>query len=271
MRHKAAELGCPISADGWVALPDAIDHVNRSRLRDIVGNAAALAGRTFTEADVREVVRDDNKQRFELREADGGTQIRNAQGHTMPIEGVGTPLTLMTAPAVAVHGSYAEHLQPILAGGLSKMGRNHIHLAKGLLGEADVISGMRGNCELFIWVDVREAIRSGYNVVESTNGVILCDGRDGDGVLPPKFFSVVIELCGGLTLHPAQVRLLERLFAGCSRVAVTKLHGGFSGSLVRPVDLRVPFGLSSVALLSHVCRCCGRKASTWPVAATTRQ
>ena len=48
----------------------------------------------------------------------------------------------------------------------------------------------------------------------------------------PRFFSVVIELRGGLTLHPAQVRLLERLFAGCSRVTVTKLHGGFSGSLV---------------------------------------
>jgi Ran GTPase-activating protein (RanGAP) involved in mRNA processing and transport len=32
------------------------------------------------------------------------------------------------------------------------------------------------------------------------------------------------------------VRLLERAFAGCSRVVVTKLHGGFSGSLVLKTD-----------------------------------
>ena len=32
------------------------------------------------------------------------------------------------------------------------------------------------------------------------------------------------------------MRLLERVFAGCSRVVVTKLHGGFSGSLVLRTD-----------------------------------
>ena len=32
------------------------------------------------------------------------------------------------------------------------------------------------------------------------------------------------------------MRLLERAFAGCSRVVVTKLHGGFSGSLVLRTD-----------------------------------
>ena len=32
------------------------------------------------------------------------------------------------------------------------------------------------------------------------------------------------------------MRLLERIFAGCSRVVVTKLHGGFSGSLVLRTD-----------------------------------
>ena len=32
------------------------------------------------------------------------------------------------------------------------------------------------------------------------------------------------------------MRLLDRSFAGCSRVVVTKLHGGFSGSLVLKTD-----------------------------------
>ena len=40
-----------------------------------------------------------------------------------------------------------------------------------------------------------------------------------------------------LTLTLAwQVRLLERAFEDCSRVDVTKLHGGFSGSLVLKTD-----------------------------------
>ena len=39
-----------------------------------------------------------------------------------------------------------------------------------------------------------------------------------------------------------QVRLLERAFAGCSRVVVTKLHGGFSGSLVLKTDSYGPTG-----------------------------
>ena len=32
------------------------------------------------------------------------------------------------------------------------------------------------------------------------------------------------------------MRLLERAFEDCSRVVVTKLHGGFSGSLVLKTD-----------------------------------
>ena len=95
---------------------------------------------------------------------------------------------------------------------------------------------MRRDCEVFIWVHVHRALSEGYTFFESENGVILCDGKDRDGVLPSQFFSVVIVLKGGLMLHPAQVRLLERLFTGCSRVYVKKIQGGFSGSLVLRTD-----------------------------------
>ena len=97
-----------------------------------------------------------------------------------------------------------------------------------------MISGMRRNAELFIWVDVHRAIAAGIRFTESSNGVILCDGLNG--ILPPQFFTVVIELREKLMLSPAQVRLIERLFSGCRRVTCTKLHGGFSGSLVLKTD-----------------------------------
>ena len=141
------------------------------------------------------------------------------------------------------------------------MTRNHIHLAAGLLGEPGVVSGMRRNAELFIWINVHKAIRAGVRFFQASNGVILCDGVHGDGVLPPSFFSVVIEVRGDLRLESAQLRLLERLFAGCSRVSATKLHGGFSGSLVlqtesyeadgkpEPVPVK---GLSAIVLNAHL-------------------
>ena len=83
-------------------------------------------------------------------------------------------------------------------------------------------------------VNVHAAMDSGMRFFESANGVLLCEGFDGQ--ISPEFFSVVVEVRGGLMLKPQHVRLIERLFAGCSRVTIKKMHGGFSGSLVLRTD-----------------------------------
>ena len=112
-----------------------------------------------------------------------------------------------------------EHEQDILEQGLSRMGRHHVHLVKELPGEKGVISGMRRNAEVFIWVNVHEAIKGGLTFYESANGVILCGGQNGDGIIPPAYFSVVIELHGGLTLKLPQVaralRILPTVYTPC--------------------------------------------------------
>ena len=227
LRHKAVELGVAIDADGWVALSDVLVQINGDRLRELVGVLEKLGTRVYTEADlrtardvehteyteyteytenhVREVVRANDKRRFVI--SDDDTQIRAAQGHDMPGVGEkqGEPLTLKTAPEEAVHGSYVKHVHAILEQGLSRMGRHHVHLAKGLNGEKGVTSGMRPDAELFIWVNVHEAIKGGLTFYESANGVILCGGLNGDGIIPPAYFFVVIELRGGLALETAQV------------------------------------------------------------------
>jgi hypothetical protein len=46
-----------------------------------------------------------------------------------------------TAVTQVVHGTYHESWINIKRTGLSKMGRTHIHFAKGEYGSADVISG----------------------------------------------------------------------------------------------------------------------------------
>jgi 2'-phosphotransferase len=70
------------------------------------------------------------------------------------------------------------------------MKRNHIHFAKGLPGDSGVISGMRQNAEVRIYIDVAKAMNAGYEFFESSNGVILCPG-DENGTLPSKFFNKV--------------------------------------------------------------------------------
>eukprot|EP00966_Prymnesium_polylepis_P324387 7380439-Prymnesium_polylepis.1 len=69
-----------------------------------------------------------------------------------------------------------------------------------LPGMDGVISGMRSDAELHIWVDVHRALREGVRFFEATNGVILCDGNDSDGVLPAKYFSKVIDVKDGANL-----------------------------------------------------------------------
>lgn len=69
--------------------------------------------------------------------------------------------------------------------GLNRMKRNHIHFAAGY--KKDVISGMRGNCDVFIEIDMGKAMNDGIVFYMSENEVILTSGLDG--VLPIKYFS----------------------------------------------------------------------------------
>ena len=251
LRHKAKEYDVPIDTDGWVLLTDAIAHVNRREAELALESEPPREPCTWTEEHVHAMVGLNDKQRFELREqptAGGVYQIRAAQGHSMKQVGeqIGTLITFDSetkeaSVPFAVHGTTITALRQILAQGLHKMERHHIHLAKGLLGEEAVISGMRHDCAVYIWVDISSALEHGIRFFESTNGVILCEG-DENGYLPPRFFSSVIELRGVLAqpnyAKQPLVRLLERLFPGRAHVTATKLHGGFSGSLVLQTDSR---------------------------------
>ena len=52
-----------------------------------------------------------------------------------------------------------------------------------------------------VWVNVHRALRDGICFHESPkDGAILCDGDGDEGSVPPAYFSVVVELCDGLSL-----------------------------------------------------------------------
>ncbi|KAF8880187.1 phosphotransferase KptA/Tpt1 [Infundibulicybe gibba] len=152
---------------------------------------------------LQHIVKDNAKKRFELVfESDasapegGAWWIRASQGHSinarlLTVEVEYQPIkSLADIPSgIAVHGTNLRAWNLISKEGLSKMARNHIHLAQGVAGE-NVISGMRSSSQILIFIDVEKALSSGIEFFLSANGVVLTKG-DERGFLSPTFFQRV--------------------------------------------------------------------------------
>lgn len=145
-------------------------------------------------AELQAIVDTNDKGRFEIASKNGDFVIRAVQGHSMKTvrdEEALQKLSLNDAdlPAVCVHGTYTRYLNSIktkglLPGGLgSSSNRNHVHFAPYEPGDGRVISGMRYNCEVAIYIDLRQALQDGIPFFRSANGVIL------SGSIPPKYIS----------------------------------------------------------------------------------
>ena len=79
---------------------------------------------------------------------------------------------------------------------------------------------------VFAWVRVHEAAREGFGLqltddYDNSGGISL--QGDGRGRLPPRLFSTVIDVQGGLALNLDQVQLIQLLFDGSRRVTLTRL------------------------------------------------
>ncbi|KAM9211286.1 LOW QUALITY PROTEIN: tRNA 2'-phosphotransferase 1 [Leptosomus discolor] len=181
LRHGAAAEGLPMGAgyvDGFVEVGALL------RLRRFAG---------VSEGDLRRLVAADPKGRFALRP--DPLRIRANQGHSLQVPALElTPLRTPEAlPPTLVHGTRRHLWAPIRAGGLSAMGRTHIHLAPGLPGDPGVRSGMRPDSEVAIIIDGPRALADGIPFFRSANGVILTPG-DAAGRVPPKYFLRVLQL-----------------------------------------------------------------------------
>jgi len=145
-----------------------------------------------------------DQQNFPLTENPAHYLIRANQGHSIALSSADhlTPLTLDqgNVPQVVVHGTYFAIWPAIVAsGGLRPMGRTHIHCATGLPDDAQgVISGMRNDAEVLIYVDVEKCLEDGgMKWWMSENGVVLTEGGE-DGLVPIRYFREVVGRCEGV-------------------------------------------------------------------------
>lgn len=146
--------------------------------------------RNKTEQDVRNIVRNDTKERFSLRERCGILQIKATQGHSLEIPKLELKLvTHYTQVRCAVHGTRSRNWEFIKSQGISKMGRKHIHFAQG---ERGVKSGFPPYCDMAIEIDIRKAMSDGITFYISDNDVVLTEGRNG--FILPKYFSKAYKI-----------------------------------------------------------------------------
>ncbi|KAL6322965.1 hypothetical protein AAG906_022868 [Vitis piasezkii] len=184
LRHMASELNLNMRSDGYIRVQDL--------LKLNMKTFANIPLRSHTIDDIREAVRKDNKQRFSLLEENGELLIRANQGHTVTIvesESLLKPILSAEEVTVCVHGSYKRNLESILESGLKHMKRLHVHFSCGLPMDGEVISGMRRDVNLLIFLDVRKALEDGMKLYISDNKVILTEGFDG--VVPVKYFEKI--------------------------------------------------------------------------------
>jgi len=188
LRHGAKKESLKLRPDGYVKVSDILARPK-------------LKGVDF--AQIQWIVETNEKKRFHLvhEPVDGessdplivtGWWIRANQGHTIKVEDLELEeiKTPEEAP-VAIHGTSHEAWKLISVEGLSRMRRNHIHLAAGLPGADGVISGMRKGSEVLIHIDVENATsQGGLKFFRSVNGVILTPG-DENGFIHPLYFKKV--------------------------------------------------------------------------------
>ncbi|KAJ3691148.1 hypothetical protein LUZ61_020312 [Rhynchospora tenuis] len=184
LRHMASELNLNMRNDGYVRVDDL--------LKLDIQTFAKIPLKSHTVEEVKEAVRRDNKQRFSLLEENGQLFIRANQGHTIKAvesEHLLKPILSAEEVPVCVHGTYRRNLESILQSGLKRMERLHVHFSSGLPTDGEVISGMRRDINILIYLDVKKALEDGMKLYISDNKVILTEGFDG--VVPVKYFAKI--------------------------------------------------------------------------------
>ena len=227
LRHAALNIGLTIREDGFVPVKEILDSTHPK-----------LRGATLEK--IRTVVEKSDKKRFKLEERpihkyypqkEGEKKISNHgiekydvgltetkkilciranQGHSITLINPELlleklkPSEVRSLPYI-VHGTYLkawESIQKEHVGGLKKMNRTHIHFAVGLPTDDGVISGMRKNCTVYIFLDrLKCAADDRLEFYRSDNGVILTDGIKSNGVLPIEYFSHVTDSSGRILLE----------------------------------------------------------------------
>ena len=188
LRHGVVKEGLNMSPDGYVLCDDII------KLKKF---------KKCNFENIKTVVEQDNKQRYKLKYENDKWYIRANQGHST---NVGTLineeklLTKLTEPLDRiVHGTPMSAYEIIKTSGLKKLKRTHIHFAISddfIEGNKEQ-RGIRKNCEILIYLNMKLAMDDGIEFFMSDNKVVLSKGMGDEGIISTKYFSKVVNKTTG--------------------------------------------------------------------------
>ena len=156
LRHRPDSAGVALDRHGWVRV-------------DALLAGLAARGTLMSRADLDEIVRTSDKQRFAM--SDDGQSIRANQGHS--VGGVDLQLRQKTPPSRLFHGTVQANVASIEHKGLLPMKRNHVHLSPDVA-TATAVGGRRGAAVIFE-VDAHRMHADGAKFWLSVNGVWLVE------------------------------------------------------------------------------------------------
>jgi putative RNA 2'-phosphotransferase len=155
LRHQPDKYGLTLDEHGWTPIDDLIAVANR-------------AGVPLTHEALQQVVAQNDKQRFAI--SDDGHSIRARQGHSVAVD---LELLPIEPPEQLYHGTAERFVPSILAQGLLRRSRQHVHLSADM-STALKVGQRHGKPAVFI-VASGAMHRDGYRFYRSENGVWLVD------------------------------------------------------------------------------------------------
>jgi putative RNA 2'-phosphotransferase len=153
LRHDPGYLSLDLDDAGWVPVTKLLKAMKEHR----------KAPETTLEL-LQEVVRDNNKKRFEFNTH--GDKIRARQGHSVQVELGYEPIE---PPECLFHGTAEKTLPAIRSGGLLKMNRHAVHLSKDH--DTAYKVGMRHGKPVILQVEAQKMHNDGHKFFLTENDV----------------------------------------------------------------------------------------------------
>ncbi len=176
LRHDPHRFGVEMRPDGYVNLDNLVEKIKKlDRFSWVTRN------------DIIRVVRDDEKQRFELSNFDNATWIRARYGHNKNL-GVLIEYPVVSPQEISLlyHGTIEAKVVAIEKEGLKPMDRVYVHLSSNLKDAIEVAKRRIGR-PVVIVIDARKMIIDGYRIFKATNRIYLTR------YVPPKYIIKVLK------------------------------------------------------------------------------
>ncbi len=165
LRHKPQSIGLTLDAAGWAAIDELLEK-------------SAQANRPLSRHLLEEVVRTNDKSRFAI--SDDGSRIRANQGHSIEVD---LGLAVIEPPAILYHGTALRFLDSILASGLDKRQRHHVHLSEST--STAIAVGSRYGIPVLLAIKAGQMFSDGQIFLQAHNNVWLT------AEVPPQYLYVI--------------------------------------------------------------------------------